>query len=171
MRRAPRRRCEQEDRRKPALAEERREIFGLFGRVVDDQHPVDACFGGAIGETLRAHRFDRIGVTHQHDGCRRVGRAKRSDHRQHVGEADTLRERTLGGALDHGAVGHRIGKRYAQFYDVRAALGECVHELHGLLRIRVARGDERNQPFLALRGQRRKRVLDTGHGNSLERIR
>ena len=40
----------------------------LLGRIVDDEHAVDARVARPRDEVLDAHRFDRIRVAHEHDG-------------------------------------------------------------------------------------------------------
>ena len=93
-------------------------------------------------------------------------RAKRRDHRQHVGEADTLRERALGGALDHGAVGHRVGERHAELDHVGAGGNEPVQDrLHRVAR-RISGGDVRYQRGAPRGAELRERGVDPIHWNA-----
>jgi hypothetical protein len=104
-------RREQEDRRDAVLGEPLSEFDRLFGRIVDDEHAVDARLARAVGKCGDAHRLDRIRIAHEHDRRRIVALAKRPHHVQHGGEPDTLRQRALGGALDNGpsAIGSENG--------------------------------------------------------------
>ena len=54
-------------------------------------------------------------------------------------------ERALGSALYGRTVRHRIGERHAQFDHVRTGFHQRVQQRHGKFRIRVARGEERDQ--------------------------
>ena len=140
-----RRRRQQEDRRDVARGQHLREVGGLFGRIVDDQDAVDAGRLGAIRERRHAHRFDRIGVAHEHDRRHRVGAAEVANHVEDVVQADALRQRAFARALDHRPVGHRIGKRHAQLDDVRAGRDQRVHDRARRGERRVARSDVGNQ--------------------------
>jgi hypothetical protein len=71
-----------------------------------------------------------------------------------------VRQRTLGSALDRGAVGHRIGKRHAELDDVGAARHQGAHQRQAGIRVRVARGDEGNQGLAALAGEGCEGFLD-----------
>ena len=140
-----RRRRQQEDRRDVARAQELRELAGLLRRIVDDEHTVDACRRGTVGEHGLAHRLDRVRVTHQHDRRRAIACAKIANEREYVGESDVLGKRPLGRALDYRAVRHRIRERNAQLDHVGAGRGQRVEQRrHGCER-RIAGGDVRNQ--------------------------
>ncbi|OMP13937.1 hypothetical protein COLO4_00590 [Corchorus olitorius] len=101
--------------------------LAFFGRVVDHEHTVHARFGCRLGKGFDAHPLDRIGVTHEHHGCRRVGGAESTHILQHRAQAHLLGQCALGRTLDHRTIGHRVGKRHAQFDDVGAALDQRVH--------------------------------------------
>jgi hypothetical protein len=103
-----------------------------------------------------AHALDRVGVAHQHDRRGRVGLAELGHPGQHLRQRNALRQRALGGALDHRAVGHRVRERHAELDHVGAASHEGVHQVDGQRGSRIAGGDERNQALLLLRGQRRE---------------
>ena len=45
-------------------------------------------------------------------------------------EADAVLQRALARALDHRAVGHRVGERHAELDDVGAGLDQRVHQRH-----------------------------------------
>ncbi len=166
-----RRRREQEDRIDARRAHLRGEIVRFLGRIVDDEHAVDARVARGRGECVRAHALDRIRVAHQHDGRLLVARAKALHVVEHAVKRHAFRERALRRALDHGAVGHRVGERHAELDHVGAAFGERVHQLDGLRRVRVSRGDERNQPLATLGGECGKSVLNTGHGFFFQIVR
>ncbi|MNN41327.1 hypothetical protein D3C81_1554410 [compost metagenome] len=139
------------------------ERLALLGRIVDHQHAIHAGRARGPGKGLFAHALDRVGVAHQHHRGFGIGLAELAHPLQHLRQRHALRQRALGGALDHRAVGHRVGERHAQLDHVGAARHQRVHQRHGQAGLGIAGGDERNQALLLLRGQCRERLLDTGH--------
>ena len=144
-----RRRRQQKNRRDRSRAEQRRELHRLLRWIVDDEHAIDAGLARAIGKCRRPHRLDRIRVAHQHDGCGRVALPKSRDRVEHVIEADVLRQRTLRGALNHGPVGHRVGKRHTELDDIGTRRDQGVHDRQRHGKRRIAHRDVRNEPRAA----------------------
>ena len=91
-------------------------------------HAVDTGLACARDEHFHAHRLDRVRIAHQNDRRLHVAPAERRDEIEHVVQAHALRQRTFGSALDHRAVGHRIGKRHAELDDVGAGVDERVDD-------------------------------------------
>ena len=134
------------------------QIVPLVGRQVDGEHAVDAGLRGSAGKGRVAHHLDRVEVAHQHDRRRRVPLPELAHHVEDVVQAGVVQQRTLAGALDHRAVGHRIRERDPEFDRVGAGGHQGVHQRHGDRAVRVAGGDERDQR-LAPRGAQ---LLETG---------
>ena len=81
---------------------------------------------------LDAHRLDRIGVAHQHDRRAIVLAAELAPRsRARRARPTPCLQRALARALDHRAVGHRIGERHAELDHVGARLDQRVHQRHG----------------------------------------
>jgi len=98
----------------------RERLVAFFRRKVHRQHAVHTGLRATLRKGLPAHRFDRITITHQHDGSAGIAAAEFGDHIEHVMQCDPVLERALGSALDRRAVRHRVGERHAQFDHVRA---------------------------------------------------
>ncbi len=85
----------------------------------------------------------------------------------HVGEdivqADAEFQGALAGALDDRALGHRVGKRDAQFQDVGPARDQGVHQGDGHLGAGVAGGDEGDEAGFFVRAQGGESGFDSGH--------
>jgi hypothetical protein len=107
--------------------------MAFLGRIVDHQHAVGAGLGRRAGEGLDAHRLDRVGVAHQHDGRLVAGRTEAAHDVEHLAHAHAGGHRPLGGALDGRAVGHRIGERNAELDDVGTAGHQRLHQRQGQL--------------------------------------
>ena len=120
-----------------------------FDGVVHGEHAVYACFGGGLGKGFVAHFVHGVQIAHQHHGGLRVALAELFDRCQHVAQGNVLREGAFHGALDGGAVCHRVGKGNAEFDDVCAVFRHAVHHGKGGGEIGVACGDVGNQGFLA----------------------
>ena len=123
-----------------------------FNRAIHREHAVHAGFFSGTGEWFIAHFVNRIQVAHQHHGRALVALAEAAHGFQYVGQAYSVGQGALGGALDGGAVRHRVGKRHAQLDDVRAVGGQAVHQLQRGFKVWVAGGDVGNQGFLAAIG-------------------
>ena len=145
-----RRRREQEDRIKRVGVHRLGELSALLRRIVDDENAINTRIERGGSELLDTHRFDRIGVAHQHHRRFVVVGTKVGDHAEHLPQADTLGERALGSTLDGRSVGHRIGERNAEFDDVSTGFDQRVHQRHGQRRIGITGRDERNQRLAAL---------------------
>ena len=116
----------EEDRGQTGLSQVRRDVGRFFRREIDDEHPVDTSRRGRLGKTRVTHGFDRIQIAHQHDGRLRIAFPEAADNLQHIDQAQPLRQSPFAGQGDGGTVGHRIGKRNAQFKYIRARLDQCM---------------------------------------------
>ena len=65
-------------------------------------------------------------------------------------DADAVRQRPFGRALDHRAVGHRVRERHAQLDHVGAGLGHREHQLDGGIGERVTGGDVGDEGLAAI---------------------
>ncbi len=159
-----RRRGEEEDGREAVRVHHGRKVARLFGRIVDDEHAVDTGVLRTFSERFQAHRLDGIRVSHEHHRRRRVPAPELRNDVEHVRERDVLRERALGGTLDHRAVGHRIGERHAKLEYVGARRHQRLHDRQRRRERWIARrdiGNQRGTPGLA---QPRKRCIDAIQG-------
>ena len=75
--------------------------------------------------------LDRVRIAHQHHRRRRCPPCGTRAPCRARAQADAVRQRALAGALDHRAVGHRVGERHAELDDVGAACDQRVHQRHG----------------------------------------
>ena len=71
-----------------------------------------------------------------------------------------LRQRALGGALNHRAVRHRIGERHAELDHVGARRDQRVHDRQRQRERRIADGDVGDQRRAAGGAQLRERGVD-----------
>jgi hypothetical protein len=102
-------------------------------------------------------------VPHQHNRSRRIRQPKLAHELDRLAQSDTVANRPLGSTLDHGSVGHRIGKRHAELDDIRTRTRQSVQQRHGKRGFGVAGGDVGNQP-LATRGPKFGKALrDSRH--------
>ena len=136
---------QEEDRIDARPLQQDQQLGRLLGRHVDGEHAVDADRAGLLGERRIAHGLDRVQVAHQDDRRILVALAELADEGQGLAQAHVVREGALAGALDHRAVGHRIGERHADLEHVGAGLDQRVQGGNGERRGRITRGDEWNQ--------------------------
>src|SRR5260221_7320787 len=78
-------------------------------------------------------------------------------------QTNPMLQRTLAGALDHRAVGHRVGERYAELDDVGARLDQRLHQRHGKRWMRIARRDVGNERLALRLRERLEAALDARH--------
>src|SRR5690606_21363277 len=104
-----------------------------------------------------------VRVAHQHDRRGVVRLTEVAHEAEHLCEADTLGQRAFAGALDDRAVGHGIGERHAELDHVAAGVRQYVHQLDGVVRLGVARGDVGNQRLAAAGGQGLEGGGDAAH--------
>src|SRR5262245_59621891 len=74
-----------------------------------------------------------------------------------------VRQRTLGCALNNGAVGDRIREGYPKLNHVRARLLESENEIECDIEVWISRRNERNETLLAGQFQLCEFVLDARH--------
>src|SRR5581483_8915031 len=134
------------------LPERSQEISTLFRRIVHDEHAVHARLRRATRKGVHAHRFDGIGITHQHHRRVLVLLAKAMYHVQHTLEVSVLLECALACSLDRGSIGHGIGERHSQLDDVGTPFDQGMHQRNGKRQRGVTGGDEGNKRFAAARG-------------------
>ncbi len=146
------------------LIELRAHAFSLFRRQIDDQQRIDACRGALRGIPSPASALDRIEITHQDDRCFGIAFAELGDGLENISGIDATLQRTFGAFLDDHAIGHRIGKRHAEFDHVGAGLHQRVHAGDRAIQARIAGGDERHQGFPALRVKLVQLQLHAVHG-------
>ena len=98
--------------------------LALLGRIVDDEHAVDAGRLRSGGEALACPcaRSGWRSPSARPASCRIASCGTRATIAEHVRQADAVLQRALAGALDHRAVGHRVGERHAELDDVGAGL-------------------------------------------------
>src|SRR3569832_444806 len=108
---------EQENRVEPLRARNAYEVVTFFGRQVHREHAVDPGRRGGAGEFGVPHHLDRVEIAHEHHRRVAVVGAEGAHHLEHAAQAHVVRERAFAGLLDHGAIGHRVGERYAELED------------------------------------------------------
>ena len=141
---------QQEDQVEAGFAHGGTKLLALFRRIVDDDGAIGAGRLRGGNEGGAADTLDGIRIAHQYHGRRLVRYAELAYIAEHIVDADVEFQCALAGALDDGAFGHGIGKRYAQFQYVGAALDERVHQGHGGVRAGVAGGNEGDQAGLVV---------------------
>ena len=135
----------------------------FLDRAIDQQHAVDARIDRLASEARYAVNLDRVHVTHQHDGCVCVARAKVAHPVEYLLQAHAARERAFAGVLDHRAVGHRIGERNAELDQIGTDGDQRVHEVDGRFRQGIAGGDKRDQTGAAFGFQLGEASVDAVH--------
>jgi hypothetical protein len=151
-------------RSRPAALSCGGEGLAFLGRVVDDQHAVDAGrprIGHEAVAMALVVALDRVGVAHQHHR-RAASRWRNCAPRQHLGQADAARQGAFAGLLDHRAVGHRVAEGHAELDDVGAAFDQRMHDLGRGVGKRVAGGHVGDQRLAALGLQRGQAWLRCG---------
>jgi len=91
-----------------------------------------------------------IGIAHQHQRHVGVARPEAIGDREDIGGARARAERAQIGALDSGAVRHRIGKRHAKLDHIGTAFDQGIEDRGRGGRGRIAAGDEADQGRTAL---------------------
>ena len=135
----------------------------LFGGQVGDDDAVHADLGGGFRERRQAELEHRVVVREEHDGGSYVG-AQRLHQLEHADHRRAAGERTLGGPLDDGSVGERIGKGHTQLDDIGAATLGLSHESARGFERRIASREVGHQRTLTTRPQPRKRRVESTHG-------
>jgi hypothetical protein len=144
-----------------------REHDPFLGRIIDHQHAVHTGFAGRSSKGLDAHRLDRVGIAHQDNRRLAVVGPESDDHREHLPEADALRQCPLRGTLYGGPVGHRIGERHAKLDDVGTCADQRMQQGHGQCRVGVTCGNERDQGLAPLPLQALEYSLYFRHGQNV----
>ena len=135
---------------------------GFLGRQIHDEQAVDSGRVRGLGEAVEAVLEERVVVAEEHD--RNFGLAPQAG-----GEVEGFRqrhaglERALGGFLDDGAVGSRIGERHAEFENVDAGAAGGAEDFEARLRIRVAGGQVADEGFFLGGGESLERFRDAIH--------
>ena len=112
----------------------------LFGRQIDDQQTVDSGARGVGAQPLASVVKDRVVVAEQDHRNLRLLCAARPPSTRIAGQRRARGEAARGGALIGRPVGHRIGKRHAQFDQIRAARFQFEHQAP-----RASRGRDRRR--------------------------
>ena len=122
-----------------------RKLPGLFDRQIEHEHAIDTGRARAIAEYVDAHPEYRIGVGEQHN--RRLHRRPDArDEIEHARGRGACRQRPLRRALNHRAVGERLGKRNPHLEHVGAGAIERTQNIGRTRHIRIARRDIRHEP-------------------------
>ena len=108
--------------------------------------PSTPAAAAAAREGLEAHPQDRVGVAEDDDRRRDRRRARRSIERERRAQAAAGRQRPLGRALDHRAVGQRIRERHADLEDVGAGAIERLQDLGRARQVGIAGGHVGDEP-------------------------
>ena len=136
-----------------------RELLALLGRIVDDQHAVDAGRLRVAREALdaRSARSGWRSPSAPPASSRSCWRKSRTIA-EHLRQADAARQRALARLLDHRAVGHRVGERHAELDHVGAGRDHArASSSTRDVGVRVAGGDVRDQRLAAVRAAARRR--------------
>ena len=104
----------------PRLARGQANLVVFFRRAIDDDEPVDARGFRVPQERLDAIDIDGIVIAHQDHWRVRVPGAEFFHHPKRRRQRLLGFKRPAAGGLNCGAVGDRIGKRHAEFDNVRA---------------------------------------------------
>jgi len=72
--------------------------------------------------------------------------------------------------LNHWSIRHRIAERHAQLDQRRTRIRQCEEELFGRCEVRIARGDEGNEPLLPFLPQLCESVFDTSQASRPQRF-
>ena len=121
-----------------------------FRRQIDNDQAVDTGFQCVVEETIDAMDVDRIVVTHQNNRCVLIIGTKTAGDFQRLDQCLTTFQGALTGQLDRRAIGHRIGKRHAEFDNVGTGRRQSLHDRQRRLEIRIACheiGDQRWAAF------------------------
>ena len=145
----------------PDAASVSRKLACLFYRQIERQHAVDAGVGRLPRKRVEPEPQQRVGVA-EDDDRRRHLRPHLRDHRQRRPQAAAGRERPLGRALNHRAVGQRIGERHADLEHVGAGAIERLQDLGRARQIRIAGGRVRDEAGPLLRAKPREGVVPDG---------
>jgi hypothetical protein len=156
-------RRQQEDRVDCAHPQALGKLGAFLGRVIDDQHAVDARIRRELHKAIGSHPLDRVRVPHQHDRSGLIAAAKISDELQTLLQTHPLADRAVRSPLDHRPIGHRVGKRHAQLDHVGPGPCQRVHQRHRALRRGVAARHVRNQPGATLGAQLLEALADARH--------
>src|SRR5580765_1857466 len=135
----------------------------LLERAIDKQHAVHARGDRFAREFRIAVDFDRIEIAHQYDRRVAVRLPKLADPTEDLREAYALGERAFAGMLDHGTVGHRIGKWHAEFDRIGAGFDQRVHQRDDAIGRWITRGDEWDQAGAAGGFEFGKTLVDAVH--------
>ncbi|MPM47169.1 hypothetical protein SDC9_93877 [bioreactor metagenome] len=142
-------------------------VGGFLGRVVHDQHAVNAGFCRVVDERIRAVALvvalHRIGVAHQHHGRGLVLLAELAHIGQHLLQVHAIGDGAVTSLLDHRTVGHGIGEGHAQLDHVGTGLDHAVHERGRDGGERVACRDVRNEGRAAFGFQFFECCVDAAH--------
>ncbi len=160
-------RRQQEDQVQSMRFQRGGEFLAFLGRIVDDQHAVDAGRRRVAREAVLAMldlvALDRIRIAHQHDRGRGVLLAEFAHHGQYLAQADAKAQRSLAGFLDHRAVGHRVRERHAELDHVAAGLDHGMQQFGRDVGVGEAGGDIGNQRLAALGLQLLESGFDAAH--------
>ncbi len=132
---------------------------GLLGRQIGDDDSVRSRLDRRPAEGVEAEGEDGIVVGQENQWHLDLG-PDLADELEHARNAHRRGERPLRRALDHGAVGQRIGERDAQLDDVRPALGRLDDQTARRLNRGVARREIGNERALSTTAQRRECIRE-----------
>ena len=125
--------------RQPAFGERGSHVFAFFERQIGNDEAGDAGARCIVRQSIETVRQQRIEVAHQQQWRAQL-RARTGEFGKNPFERHALRERYAAGALNRGAVRHRIGERHADLDDV-GRVRDCGEQRQEGLTLRKSCGD------------------------------
>ena len=86
--------------------------LSLLIRHIHDQRAVHSGGRRLIGEAVKAHKLNRVLITHKNHRCFGVKAAKFLNHLQDLRQTDLVGQGALTSGLNDRAIGHRVRKRH-----------------------------------------------------------
>ena len=139
------------------------EFAGLFRRNVHAEDPVGAGFGGVAGKRFVAVREKRVAVAEKHDRDVESRVAEPAHELQRPAHVHAPRDGALRRALDHRAVGRRIGKRKPQFDHVGSSARRFFERAERGLGVGIPGREVDHEGLAARFGERREFPVDSVH--------